>query len=306
MSDSDVDWVPQFAQDHDAWVRLLFQTPDPANRIEGYSSAPDLLLGEILRYGAYNDAEMIGDLWELYRGMVSSGGMSLSLRRAIYQHVKGHQQETEAFSPNIYLPFVTCEPDRSIASTAVIDFVSLAPIANGDPMSRVREVIAWIEHGSPLNVGATFGGLLHLGDPRVCRLLWPLKDALDEDQVREAMLCHTGILGAATTKFLVNWLMGMDGDARDALFGHVASGLLLQRRDMRMPLVITGERPFPVTSVTPEEQNRMQRFISIEDFTKQVAPVLLELERTELEPKVMPEVLAVWGLGPQPRGRFGA
>ncbi|MXP66124.1 hypothetical protein E0493_22560 [Roseomonas sp. M0104] len=302
---SDVDWVPQFAQDHDAWVRLLFQTPDPADRIVGYSSAPDLLLGEILRYGAYNDSGMVGDLFELYRGMATEGGMPLPLRRAVYQHVKGHQQEASVFSANVYLPFVACEADRGITSTAVIDFVSLAPITNGDPMSRVREVIAWIEHGSPLNVGATFGALLHLGDPRVCRLLWPLKDMLEEDAVREAMLCRAGILGAATTEFLVHWLLGMDGDARDALFGHVASGLFLQRRDMRLPVVSTGERPFPVTSVTPEEQNRMQRFISIEDFTKQIAPALLELERTEPEPKVMPEVLAIWGLGPQPRRRVG-
>ena len=42
----------------------------------------------------------------------------------------------------------------------------------------------------------------------------------------------------------------------------------------------------------------MQRPVSIDEYTARIAPRLLALERTELEPKVMPEVLAVWGLAP--------
>jgi hypothetical protein len=303
MNDDAQSWEPQFLRDRDTWSRLLFETPDPGKRLAGYDSAPDVLLGEILRYGAYNDPAMIPALQGLYDGLLGDEmPLPLSLRREIYRHAAGFQQSASVISANANLPFIACESDCGIVSTAVIDYVSVAPLTAGDPMSRVRDVVGMVEARFPRNVGAAFGALLYLGDPRLCRVLWPLKDSLEEAEVREAMRCHTGFLSAATTDFLVSWLLGMDGDARDSLFGHIASGLALQRRDMRVPLVMTGERPFPVTSVSPEEQHRMQSFIPIEEFTRRITPALLQLERTEPEPKVMPSVLAIWGIEPPRRG----
>jgi hypothetical protein len=63
-------------------------------------------------------------------------------------------------------------------------------------------------------------------------------------------------------------------------------------------MVMTGERPFPWASVTPEEQRRMARYIPIEEYTERIAPRLRALERREPEPKVMPQVLEVWGVSP--------
>ncbi|MBL6459374.1 hypothetical protein JMJ55_29080 [Belnapia sp. T6] len=290
-------WEPQFRTEGTPWLKMVLDTDEAKRRLSGYACAADHLLGEILRYGALSDAGMIRDLQGLYRTFVE-GGMSVALRREIYRHVAGFQQQSDFLSANAYLPFITCEPERSICSTAVIDFVSTVASPSDDPLSAVRDIVKMIAARFPCNPGAAFGGLLYLGDPRVCRLLWPLKDELDDDEANEASLCFTGILSAATIEFQLGWLEGMEGDGQDRRFGVVASGLALQRRIMKVPFVMTGQRPFPVASVSPEEQMRMQRPVPIDEYTVSIAPRLLALERTEPEPKVMPEVLAIWGLAP--------
>jgi hypothetical protein len=63
----------------------------------------------------------------------------------------------------------------------VIDFASLGPLTENDPMSRVKDVVRMIESGMLENEGAAFGGLLHIGDRRVCQLLLPLRDSLDRE-----------------------------------------------------------------------------------------------------------------------------
>ena len=67
---------------------------------------------------------------------------------------------------------------------------------------------------------------------------------------------------------------------------------------------MTGERPFPLASVSSEEQMRMQRPIPTEEYTARIAPRLIARERTDPEPKVMPDVLAVWGLAPRSAASF--
>ena len=105
-------------------------------------------------------------------------------------------------------------------------------------------------------------------------------------------------------EFQLGWLEGLDDNDRDRRFGIVASGLALQRKSAPHPFVMTGERPFPLASVSSEEQMRMQRPIPTEEYTARIAPRLIALERTEPEPKVVPDVLAVWGLAPRSAASF--
>ena len=131
--------------------------------------------------------------------------------------------------------------------------------------------------------------------PARVRTFLPLRDSLTSAEANEAVLCYGGFIHAATTEFQIDWLEGMQGNARD-LFGVVVSGLMLSRKGMKAPLVMTGERPFPANSVAPEQHRRMARFVPIEEFTERVAPRLRELARTEPPPKVMPDVLEAWAI----------
>jgi hypothetical protein len=266
------------------------------DRIRGYRTPADGLFGEIIRYAILCEESSIAGLSLIYQ-QVLDRGMPIEIRREIYQQTAAAQQrEPAVVSCNAYLPFIFCETAEGIVGSATIDYISLAELIDGDPMTRVKEVIGLIERESIQNRGAAFGALLFTGDSRATRLLVPLRDRLTLDEVATAMRASTGAMSVASVEFLLGWLESLDGDPTDGLFGMVASGLVNVRRRLKTPLVMTGLRPFPVNSVTPEEHARMARLIGIEEFTAQIAPRLLGLERTEPEPKIMPVVFETWGI----------
>jgi hypothetical protein len=281
--------------DPDAWGQLLFK-PERDDRTRGYRTQADELFGEIMRYAIICDEASVVDITLLYQRALDQD-MSVEVRRQIYRETAAAQQrEPTVVSCNAYLPFIFCETADGIVGSATIDFVSLAELVDGDPMTRVKEVIGLIKRESITNRGSAFGALLFMGDSRVSRLLLAQRDRLAPDEVSIAMRSGTGLISAASVEFLIGWLEGMDGDPTDGLFGTVASGLVNVRRRQEAPLVMTGLRPFPVSSVTREEHARMARLIGLDDFTAQIAHRLLDLERTEPEPKIMPVVLEAWGI----------
>ena len=288
-------WRPQMHEDSQAWAQLVYQ-PKLEDRIRGYRTRADELFGEIIRYATLGDQSSVAHLSRIYQQMLGRG-MPVEIRRQIYQETASAQQsEPAVVSYNAYLPFIFCEAADGIVGSATVDFISVGELIDGDPMTRVKEVIGLIERKSLRNRGAAFGALLFTGDSRVSRLLLPLRDQLTENEVTIAMRGSTSLISAASVEFLIAWLEGMDANSTDGLFGTVASGLVNVRRRAESPVVMTGRRPFPVGSVTREEQARMGRFIPIDKFTAQITSRLLNLERTEPEPKIMPVVLETWGI----------
>ncbi len=261
----------------------------------------DIVLCEIVRYGVLNDSAMIGPLAELYRERALAG-LAEDTRWHLYRLVEQLMEAVDFVSVNALLPFIADETSPRIVASAVIDYVSLGPLTGDDPMSRPKDIVGLIESGRLRNTGAAFGGLLHLGDRRVCKLLGPVKDALTNEEVNTAINCCTNLLHAATIEFEIDWLEGMDGSVEDGLFGNVAAGLVLQKRSNTMDLVFTGSRDFPIPkNPAPEHQARSRERaqpISVAEYTKQIAPRLYALERTEPPPRIMPLVLSAWGLTP--------
>jgi hypothetical protein len=70
--------------------------------------------------------------------------MSEEGRYAVYRHVVGFVENTSV-SINAFLPFIAEENAQMIASTAVIDYVSLGQLTGDDPMGRVKDIIGMIE-----------------------------------------------------------------------------------------------------------------------------------------------------------------
>ena len=68
------------------------------------------------------------------------------------------------------------DTDVAIISSATIDYASLGTLTDNDPMTRPRQIVDMVRKGSPRNSAAVIGGLLALGDPRVCELIRPLCD----------------------------------------------------------------------------------------------------------------------------------
>ncbi|TIW61815.1 MAG: hypothetical protein E5V49_13860 [Mesorhizobium sp.] len=269
---------------------------DSKARFSALETIDDLLLCEVVRYGAFNNQEMIRPLASFYRGPIMQ--MSQDRRLAIYRHVAGFVENTSTVSVNAFLPFIAEDNARLLVSTAVIDYVSLGPLTDGDPMSRVKDIIGMIEGNMLKNEGAAFGALLHIGDKRVCNLLIPLRDSLDQDAMNNAVNSGTGFIHSATADFYLDWLEGMEGSDQDGAFGLVASGLGLLKRKSRIDQVSTGNRPFPVRDATPKQWKASQKPIPLAEYVQRVSRRMYALERSEPPPRVMPHVLTAWGLKP--------
>ena len=285
---------------------MLFQTDpdrfwqaitddDAERRFAAVATLDDLLLCEVIRYGTFNKQEMIGPLASLYRTLTTK--MSEEGRYAVYRHVAGFVENTSV-STNAFLPFIAEEKAQMIASTAVIDYVSLGSLTGDDPMSRVKDIIGMIESNMLENEGAAFGALLHIGDKRVCDLLIPLRDSLDRDAMNMAVKCSTGFIHSATVDFYLDWLEGMEGSDQDGAFGIVASGLGLLKKKSRIDQVATGHRPFPARGATPEQWKSSQKMISLEEYVRRISRRMYALEQAEPPPRIMPHVLTEWGLKP--------
>jgi len=239
---------------------------------------------------------MISDLQQFYRELVMQ--MEEEHRRRVYRHIAGMVRHTSTVSANALLPFIAEDNSPGIVSTAVIDYVSLAGLTDNDPISRPKDIIGMLQSGMLKNEGAAFGGLLNLGDSRVCKLLWPLREQFDGTAIDVAVQCGAGFLYSATIDFYIDWLEGMEGDFSDGLFGTVASGLALAKRRNTIDEVFTGQRPFPFVGVSRDQLIAAYKPVPLADYIKRIAPRLYALERTEPPPRVMPYVLVEWGLEP--------
>ena len=117
-------------------------------------------------------------------------------------------------------------------------------------MTRPRDVINMILQDLFRKSAAGFGGLLHLGDSRVCDLLAPLRPNFLEEEAGEVTHCNTGIAYKCVMDFYIDWLDEIVADkSYSALgtFGQVAGGLFRQAEaGRRMNLLFTAPRPFPV------------------------------------------------------------
>jgi len=286
-----------FLSDPKAFMEIVTDA-DAENRFKKLKgSFEDLVICEITRYGFYNDEAMISPLQDFYRSVVMEAPENRRL--AIYMHIAGLVENTSFVTVNAFLPFIAEDNSRGIVATAAIDYVSLGSLTHGDPMSRVNDIIGMIESGQLENEGAAFGALLNLGDDRVCNLLVPLRATLDNHAVREATNCATGFIYSATAEAYLDWLEGLEGDDRDGVFGLVASGLALLRKQARITdVVFTGRRPFPTKGVSKAAWARVRAETPYADYVKRIAPRMRALERSEPPPRVMPHVLAEWGITP--------
>lgn len=300
MAELVVNWNPLVRRDFEGFKKLAMEIDDPSAREKALLKAGgliDALMGELVRIGYFTDPESVNFAIDKYKAAIDDG-LELELRKKLFQEVSTFTQYFEDCAALTYVPFVLGDADRGIVSTATLDYVSVAKIEEGaDPMLVPRHVVQMIEGKLPVNRGAVFGGLLSTGDPRVCSgLLWDLRHQLSEDEINEACLCHTGFIGSAEVEFYLKWLEEIVHAGQVGLFGKLASGLALLRRNVQTEFVFTGQRPFPYASVQGEELLAILKPVPIDDFTRQIASRMVHLNSLEHDPKVMPEVLRIWSI----------
>jgi hypothetical protein len=291
-----------FTSDFEKFMTIVMDG-DPAARAQALGkNGKDHILCELIRNGAVFEISTAKRASTLYKEIVVSE-YSAEDRWELFLQVKKVVDNLESVGVNALLPFILKEPLRGIVSSAVIDYVAIGSIVNDDPLGRPKDIVEFIRSGNMANIGAAFGGLLHFGDQRVCRLIWPLRDLLEPDDVQEAIWCTTGYIYSSTVEFEIDWLEGLDGTIDDAVFSNVAAGLVREVRNSEMNVVLTGPRPFPIPKgpLTEAEQVKAGEIadpVPLEEFANRIAARLHAIERTEPPPRVMPHVLTAWGLEP--------
>lgn len=284
--------IPLYRSEPERFRRALF-TEDPNERFEMLGGFGDFAICEFVRVGLVGGSDSLLDAQTFYQRYFRQADRDQ--RWTIFREVSGIVENTQVEATSL-IPFIEFDSDPAIVSTAVIDAVSLATPPQGDEMYIPGVINRRIEDDEIANRGAAFGGLLHLGDPEICRLIWPTRNLLDQSNVNVAVRCATGVTAKCVMEFYLAWLEGMDADASDGLFGSVASGLALLKIKALSPQIMTGRRPIPSKGLSAEAKREIAQFRPEEQVLRELSPRFYALDRTEPEPKVMPEVLQIWGL----------
>jgi hypothetical protein len=289
------DWEPGF-EHSEAALSAVFVGPEDARK-QAYGDDPRAILaGEALRFGFKPEPDVAAGLKELYPELLRHG-MPAAQRWQALKCVERWVISGKAIDAGAYIAFMLEDPHRSIVARAAYSYASDGSLDSGDPMTRPKLMVGFLEHGVAKNAGAIFGALLSMGDRRVCDLIRPIRDTLSDDEVNEASLTTSAFLHAETIIFILDWLETLEGSDQDRVFGSLVSSLILRRRHMKTPRVATGLRPFPYASVSDDEAIAMLGLIPVEHFIARIRGRMIALAETEPEPRLMPGALKAWGLG---------
>ena len=162
---------------------------------------------------------------------------------------------------------------------------------------------AWAVDGFPASRGAIFGGLLTLGDKRICDLLKPIRKTMSSDEILVISKCYSGMTHYPVIEFYLEWLEEKVVDFDDTSlgeFGNIAAGLFRLNNDRQLPQIYDGLRPFPVPEVADTSWDP-KSFLEFEEVRNKISARMYALEAKEHPPKVMPHVLKAFELDPRSR-----
>jgi hypothetical protein len=193
------------------------------------------------------------------------------------------------------LPFLCADEDLAVISTASLKLCVLIPPRGGDPLTGPKDVLGFLDTADSDNSRAgILQGVLLLGDRRILPLLDNCWEKLDREGRRSLAHSWSGFVFASTIDFLLDWL---EKTNEEWDYGSIAAALALcpvPRNNA--PFVLDVERKFPVNG---EEEGPPVRFLqqwTFEEYGKIIAPRLKAIAAAETGEKVIPKVLAVWGI----------
>lgn len=243
----------------------LMMNDNSEERLSGLKTIDDIIVCECLRYGYFNDPAMIQGVVRLFDEIYSE--QSLEIKRRIYSHVAMIVPQLGGNLAGAYTPFMMLEDELGIVSTATVDYASIGTLSDNNPMTRPVDIIMMIELNMPRNPAAVIGGLLVLGDPRVCKLLEPLRSSIPADYVPEITKSFSGFSYKCVIEFYLDCIEELI-DERDfeseSVIGHVIAGLYRIAKFNKYDCILDGLRPFPVPQQDPSKTTVKR--LAIEDF----------------------------------------
>ncbi len=210
---------------------------------------------------------------------------------------------------NTLVLFVHAEPDPRTAATAVLNMAHLAPLTTDDPLSGLVMLVRLYDHdqtSEDARIGI-FSGVLLLGDRRARPILNHMWEGLGLHGKDRALHAKSGIIYASTAEFLLDRL---DNESDKGMFGSLAAALYRLPEEStegpRPGYVVDVERRFPSSFRDGQPTVTLLNEWTIAEYGARLAPHMRKLAQRESEPKVLPHVMAVWGIDPSARKRpFG-
>jgi len=191
------------------------------------------------------------------------------------------------------MPFICCDPARTVASTAALDYVVLAPANDENATTGALELLDLYDRGSLANGLAVLGGIIMTGDRRILTLLESHCRALSCDEVEILIKCRGSLLTLAVIEFYLEWLEALDCREESDIFAAVAAGFANLAIGSTDGIVYDIERVIPST---PDNAVRILNQWSLPEYAATIASRLHDIaEREEGEP-IIPEVMSIWGL----------
>ena len=288
--------TPLFATNVQAFMDVV-AIDDTEVRVNSLHTLDDMAVCEMLRYGISGDGSQVPNLMKFYRELFMMA--PVERRWQIYKDLVEMVRWLGGNTVGALQPFMFMDTDIQIVSTATIDYASIGSLfTNNDPMSRPIDTINMVAHGIATVPAAVIGGLLALGDPRVCKLIEPLRRGWDHEQARIVSICHSGLTAKCVVEFYLDWLDELiereDWDSQ-AKLGNVLAGLCRQAGQRQLPVIVDGLRPFPYD----DEDQTWMKSIEPDAFAASIADRLYDLEEREAAPKGMPHAIAAFGLVPK-------
>jgi hypothetical protein len=281
---------PLNVTDPDAFMAIVLN-PDTKQRVDGLRTLDDVVICEALRCALVEGPDVWAHITGLYDGLFMLA--EAETRMQIYQRLAALVRETDGANAAAIIPFMLLDTDIAIVSSATIDYASLGALIDDDPMTRPLDIVGMINHDMPRNSPAVIGGLLAMGDPRVCELIRPLCDSLDDEGVVTVSKCWSGLAAKCMVEFYLDWLDRLmdSGDDSSSRFGNVAAGLTRLTGSWRFA---DGLRPFPYDEDSPDffELDR-------DEFAASIAERLYAVERRESPPRVTSLAVEQFGLAPR-------
>jgi len=157
------------------------QEHDREARFRELATVEDRVVCESLRHGLFPGPDSVPSIIGEYTGDFLT--FSVGDRRRVYEHLMAYVGNLGGDAATACVAFMMLEPDLGLASTATLDYASMAPLIDDDPMTRPRDALEMVGRGQAANPVAIVGGLLGLCDPRVCTLLERFRAAFSAEGV---------------------------------------------------------------------------------------------------------------------------
>lgn len=285
-----IDNLPEFID--------ILMTNDSYKRRLAFENIDDIIICECLRHGIYQSPQQLVDISKLFEQEYFT--LSEEIKKRIYNNITIIISKIGLHLVAAFMPFILLEDKASVVSRATIDYVSMGSLINNNPMTRPLDIIELLNNNLARNPAGLFGGLLITGDPRVCKLLEPLRFSIQDQHIPEIVRLSSGFAYKCLLEFYLDWIEELIEEqdiSSQAKLGHLVAGIYRIIKNNKHSYILDGYRPFPAIATGKPGWVDMVK-VDKKLFYSNIASRLYKLERRERIPKLIPHLIRACQLSP--------